>query len=245
MNQKTYLSVFLFVFLFQCTAIRSQSPAPAPAPPGPTNITAILEKASQFTMFIRLLKSTQTADRIISELNGTNQGLTVFAPTDSAFANLKTGTLNSFDDEQKSELINFHMLPMFFSVSQFQTASNPLRTQAGGTSDREFPLNITTSGNSVNITTGIVNATVANTIYTDNQLAVYQVDKVLLPLKFFVPPAPASAPAPSKPKKGLRSRASSSGSDDDAPADSSGDTCHIHKVIQAITCAFAAFFLYL
>ena len=57
----------------------------------------------------------------------------------------------------------------------------------------------------MNISTGIVNATISATIYQDNQLAVYKVDKVLLPLALFSPrpksPAPvaeASAPVPAQ-----------------------------------------------
>ncbi|KAK4725071.1 hypothetical protein R3W88_027850 [Solanum pinnatisectum] len=109
----------------------------------------------------------------------------MFIPPDGAFLNLKN--LNLTFQEEKY---------------------NPLNTQAGGTTNREFPINITTNGTAVNITTGIVNASVSSTIYTDNQLAIYQVDKVLLPLQFFVPPAPA--PAPSKPKKDASSSDSSS-----------------------------------
>lgn len=142
----------------------------------------------------------------------------MFVPTDNAFLNMKAGTLNSFTDQQKAELIQFHILPTYYLLTQFQTASNPLRTQAGGTSNREFPINITTIGSSVNITTGIVNASVSNTIYTDNQLAIYQVDNVLLPLKFFVPPAPA--PTPITPKKKAGSSDSSAKQDDASSATS-------------------------
>ncbi|KAK6140210.1 hypothetical protein DH2020_026008 [Rehmannia glutinosa] len=228
----------LLLFISSTTA---QSPAASPAPPGPTNVTAILEKAGQFTTFIRLLQNTKVADQINTQLNNSNQGgLTIFAPTDSSFSNLKPGMLNSFSDQQKVELIQFHVLPTVFSPSQFQTASNPLRTQAGG-SQGSFPLNVTTSGNQVNITTGVTNATVANTIYTDSQLAVYQVDQVLLPLSFFTTPAPA--PAPSKPKKAARSADSQSGSDD-TPADSSGaiflskKTVHITAFVMLVLATF-------
>ncbi|KAL3839647.1 hypothetical protein ACJIZ3_024238 [Penstemon smallii] len=215
MNQ---LLPLLLLFLTHCVLASAQSPATAPAPPGPTNVTAILEKASQFTTFIRLLQNTKVGDQINTQLNNSNQGLTIFAPTDNSFSSLKQGTLNSFTDQQKVELIQFHVLPSFYSTSQFQTASNPIRTQAGG-SEGSFPLNVTTSGNQVNITTGMTNATVANTIYTDGQLAVYEVDQVLLPLSFFATPAPA--PAPAKAKKGARLPDSSTGSDDGTPADSS------------------------
>ncbi|KAL2488808.1 fasciclin-like arabinogalactan protein 11 [Forsythia ovata] len=150
-------------------------------------------------------------------------GLTVFAPADNAFSSLKSGTLNSLSDQQKVALVQFHVLPTFLSVSQFQTVSNPLRTQAGNNDNGQFPLNVTTSGNQVNVSTGVDDATVANTIYTDNQLAVYQVDKVLLPLSIFASPAPVPAPAAmaKSKKKSPAADAPVSGSDDD-PADASG-----------------------
>lgn len=74
-----------------------------------------------------------------------------------------------------------------------------MRTQAGENPDR-LALNVTSSGNTVNMTTGIVNVTVGGSVYSDNQLAVYQVDKVLLPRDFFVAKPPAPAPAPEKAK---------------------------------------------
>ncbi|KAL3825916.1 hypothetical protein ACJIZ3_021945 [Penstemon smallii] len=219
------------LLLFFIGLTSAQSPAAGPAPPGPTNLTAILEKAGQFTTFIRLLQNTKVGDQINTQLNNSNQGLTVFAPTDNSFSSLKPGTLNSFTDQQKVELIQFHVIPSFFSPSQFQTASNPLRTQAGG-SEGSFPLNVTASGNQLNITTGVTNATVENTIYTDNQLAVYQVDQVLLPLSFFSSPA-APAPAPSRAKKGARLTDSS---DDGNTADSSSAIGRSREVFSVVAC---------
>lgn len=179
--------------------MKTSAQVPAAAPSGPPNITAILEKGGQFTMFIRLLESTQQDDQINTQLNNTNQGLTVFAPTDNAFSNLKSGTVNSLSDQEKVRLVQFHVLPTLMTMSQFQTASNPLRTQAGNSDAGEYPLNVTTSGNQVNLTTGVNDATVANTVFSSANLAVYQVDKVLLPLDIFGTAAsPAPAPAPSK-----------------------------------------------
>ncbi|KAJ6300106.1 hypothetical protein OIU76_020992 [Salix suchowensis] len=212
-----FVPFLMFFFLYSSTSL-AQTPSPAPS--GPTNITAILEKAGQFTTLIRLMKSTQEADQINTQLNNSNQGLTVFAPTDNSFSSLKAGTLNSLSDQQKVQLVQFHILPSFLSMSNFQTVSNPLRTQAGNSADGEFPLNVTTSGNQVNITTGVNSATVANTIYTDGQLVVYQVDQVLLPLDLFGA-APAPAPAPSKPEKDVPAKAPA-GSKEDASVDASG-----------------------
>ncbi|KAL6574827.1 Fasciclin-like arabinogalactan protein 11 [Orobanche minor] len=228
---KLLLQTFaLLLVILHATPISAQSPAVAPSPAGPINLTAILDKAGQFTTFIRLLQNTKVSDQINTQLNNSNQGLTIFAPTDNAFSGLKPGILNSFSDQQKVELIQFHVLPSVLSASDFQTASNPLRTQAGG-SQGSFQLNVTTSGNQVNITTGVTNATVANTVYTDSQLAVYQVDQVLLPLAFFTSPAPAPAPS-SKSRKAARS--GDSQSDDSTPADSSSGVSRSRKLAEAI-----------
>ncbi|XP_059305797.1 fasciclin-like arabinogalactan protein 12 [Lycium ferocissimum] len=208
-----HIFLILFLFFLKCIGILAQAPAPAPGPPPPLNVTKILEKAGQCSTFIRLLQTTEQLNEITSQLNNSNNGITMFVPTDNAFLTMKAGTLNSFNDQQKAELIQFHILPTYYSSTQFQTASNPLRTQAGGTSNREFPINITTTGNSINITTGVVNASASSTIYTDDHLAIYQVDKVLLPLKFFVAPAPAPAPTSITPKKKAGSSGSSSKQD--------------------------------
>ncbi|KAI3706394.1 hypothetical protein L6452_24104 [Arctium lappa] len=202
------------LLILQCITTTTLAQAPAPAPAGPTNITKILEKAGQFTTLIRLFGNTQVGNQINTQLNNSNQGMTVFAPTDNAFSGLKPGTLNSLSDQQKVELLQFHVVPNFLSTAQFQTISNPLRTQAGDSASNKFPLNITTSGNQVNVTTGVVDATVANTIYTDGTLAVYQVDKVLLPMSLFGSQSPAPAPEPVKKKK--------SGADDDTPSTDDG-----------------------
>ncbi|KAG8655277.1 hypothetical protein MANES_04G022900v8 [Manihot esculenta] len=191
---------FLLFFLLYCTTTAfAQGPAAAPAPPGPTNVTKVLEKAGQFTVFIRLLKATQEDVTLNGQLNNTNNGITIFAPSDSAFQSLKSGTLNSINDQEKAELVQFHIIPTYLSSSQFQTVSNPVATQAG--SGDRFQLNVTTTGNAVNISTGLTNTSVSGTVYTDGQLAIYQVDKVLLPIDIFTPKPPPPAPAPEIPKK--------------------------------------------
>jgi hypothetical protein len=50
---------------------------------------------------------------------------------------------------------------------------------------QQYPLNITAEGQQVNISTGVVNATVDNSLYSGDNLVVYQVNKVLLPPALF------------------------------------------------------------
>ncbi|KAL1558561.1 Fasciclin-like arabinogalactan protein 11 [Salvia divinorum] len=218
------------LFLLQCTTT-TLAQAPAPGPAGPTNVTKILEKAGQFTTLIRLFKTTQIGDQINTQLNNSNQGLTIFAPTDNAFASLPAGTLNSLSDQQKVSLIQFHILPTYLTTTQFQTVSNPVRTQAGDSASGAFPLNVTTSGNQVNITTGVNEATVSNTMYTDNQLAVYQVDKVLLPLSLFGTSSPTPAPTSPKATKKKAAAADSPVAGGDSPDASEAGDRRLHGVL--------------
>ncbi|KAI4322246.1 hypothetical protein L6164_021957 [Bauhinia variegata] len=220
MKQPFFSLSLVLVILCYCTTTSAQSPAAAPSPSSaPTDIIRILNKAQGYTTLIRLLKTTQVSNQIDSQLLNSNNGLTFFAPSDSAFQSLKSGFLNSLSDQQKNELIQFHMIPSFVAITNFDTLSNPVRTQAGSDPDR-LALNITGSGSQVNLTTGIVNATVGGTVYTDSQLAVYQVDKVLIPRDIVLPKPPAPAPAPEKSKTSKKKSADSAASpaDDDSAA---------------------------
>ena len=64
-----------------------------------------------------------------------------------------------------------------------------------------FPLNVISDGKQVNMTTGLVNTTVDSTVYSDGQLAVYEIGQVLLSEGVLGGQAPAPAPLPPKPKK--------------------------------------------
>ncbi|CAL4909557.1 unnamed protein product [Urochloa decumbens] len=201
-----------------------QAPGPAaPAPSkGPPNVTAILEKGGQYATFIRLMKSTQQDTQLNSQLNNSfGNGYTVFAPTDNAFSSLKPGTLNKLTQQDQVSLIQYHIVPQFYSLDSFETASNPVRTQASG-SDGPYTLNITADSKSqVNVSTGLVATRLGTALRDTMPLAVYSVDKVLLPNDLFgVKPPASSPPAPKgkKPAKGGSSVAEAPlGSDDSAP----------------------------
>ena len=181
--------------------------APAPAPSGPLNLTAILAKGGQFTTFIRLLSETQQDDQIQNQLNTTTEGFTVFAPTDNAFQNLKSGAINGLTDEEKVQIVQYHITPKFYTLTDLQTVSNPVRTQASG-DDGPWGLNVTSLGNQVNISSGLVDTPVNNALRQQSPLAVYQVDTVLLPLELFGVKPPASAPSPKSSKTSSSSESS-------------------------------------
>ncbi|XAR69064.1 hypothetical protein NMG60_11000522 [Bertholletia excelsa] len=181
-----------------------QSPAPAPEPAGPPDIDSILRKAGHFNKLAKLLKRTRMDERIESLLNNSHS-LTVFAPSDMAFQKLSSEAIKSMSYQQRIQLLQFHVINNYLSYNDFQTVTNPLSTQAGDNKGYMYPMNITVSGEQqVNITTGKVNATVENQVYNDERnhlLVVYEVDRVLLPMGFYVHPPPSPPPPPEKPEK--------------------------------------------
>ncbi|KAG8386839.1 hypothetical protein BUALT_Bualt03G0190800 [Buddleja alternifolia] len=187
------LTILVTSSLLLIPTVTAQS-APAPGPSGPINITAILEKSSQYNFFIRLLNQTQAGDQINNQLNNSHEGMTVFAPTDNAFNNLPSGALNNLTEQQHVQLVQYHICPKYYSLDSLLTVSNPVRTQATGQDGGVFGLYFTGQANQLNVSTGIVDVPIYNALRKDFPLAVYQVDRVLLPKEFYEAKAPAASP---------------------------------------------------
>ncbi|KAL4573187.1 hypothetical protein LXL04_019984 [Taraxacum kok-saghyz] len=197
----TLILLSLTHLLFLLPSTLSQTPsAPAPGPAGPINITAILVQGGQYTAFLRLLNQTQVLTQLPNQLNNSNQGMTLLAPTDNAFQNLPSGTLNGLTDDKKVKLVLYHVLPKYYSLEDLVSVSNPVPTQAGG-SKGSLGLNFSGRANSnqVNVSSGVVDTQITNALRQQFPFAVYSVDKVLLPSEFSEAPAPESGPSSSPP----------------------------------------------
>ncbi|XP_021756889.1 fasciclin-like arabinogalactan protein 9 [Chenopodium quinoa] len=218
------LSLVVLVAALACGHCMAQSSAaPSPAPAGPVNLTAILEKAGQYTTFMRLLASTQVGNQIANQVNTSTEGMTVFAPTDNAFQNLKAGTINNLSDQDQVKLVLNHVLPKFNSFDNFETISNPVRTQATGDDGEAFTLEIVSIGNrQVNVSSGKVTTQLNNALREKFPLAVYQVDKVLLPPALFEAKSPKSSPVGSA-TKSKSGDSKSDGKAAEGPATDSAD----------------------
>ena len=183
--------------LLLVTLSLAQTPsAPAPTPEGPINVTAILEKGGQYTTLIRLLNSTQVGNQIDNQLNNSHDGMTLFAPTDNAFSNLPSGTLNNLNPQQQVQLILYHVAPKYYSRADLLTVSNPVRTQASGQDGGVWGLYFSAEGNQVNVSTGVVETQINNALRQETLFAVYQVDKVLIPKEFTEAKLPWVSPPP-------------------------------------------------
>ncbi|XP_027332334.1 fasciclin-like arabinogalactan protein 7 [Abrus precatorius] len=176
----------------------SLSPTPAPAPaPDYVNLTDLLAVAGPFHTFLQYLESTKVIDTFQNQANNTEEGITIFVPKDSSFSALKKPSLSKLTDDQIKQVILFHALPHFYSLADFtklsQTSSTP--TFAGG----DYTLNFTDNSGTVHINSGWSRTKVISAVHSTDPVAIYEVDKVLLPEAIFgtdIPPAPAPAPTP-------------------------------------------------
>lgn len=179
--------------------IGSPSLAPAPAPgPEYTNLTDLLSVAGPFHTFLNYLESTKVIDTFQSQANDTEEGITLFVPKDSAFASLKKPTISSLTSDKLKSLCLFHALPHYYSLADFKNLSDmsPINTFAGG---NLYSLNFTDDSGTVHLNSGWSRTKVSSAVRATFPVAVYQVDKVLLPEAIFgtdLPPMPAPAPAP-------------------------------------------------
>lgn len=175
------------------------TPSPAPEPmPEYVNLTNLLSVAGPFSTFLKYLESTKLIETLQAQANDTEEGITLFVPKDSSFSNLKKPSLSNLTSDQLKQLCLFHVLPHYYSLSDFKnlSGSGPINTLAGGS----YTLNFTDTSGSVHIGSGWTNTMVSSSVHDKDPVAIYEVNKVLLPEAIFgtdiPPPAPAPAPVP-------------------------------------------------
>lgn len=142
----------------------------------PAKAANIVETAKQAGTFGTLLAAAEAAGLAGALADGSN--LTVFAPTDEAFAALPAGTVeNLLKPENKGQLaaiLSYHVLPRELASNQLPGRTIHVRTiKSGG--DRT--LAVSKSGSGVTVDGANV---VAADIRADNGI-IHVIDKVMLP----------------------------------------------------------------
>ncbi|ONK69247.1 uncharacterized protein A4U43_C05F20860 [Asparagus officinalis] len=172
--------------------------APAPAP-GPhfVNLADLLSVAGPFHTFLNYLNQTQVIKTFQNQANDTDQGITIFVPKDSAFSAIKKPAFANLTQDQLKSLLLLHAIPKYYSLSEFKnlSSSGPVNTFAGG----PYALNLTDASGLIRIGSDWANTKITSSVYSTYPVAVYEVDKVLLPKAIFSvepPMAPAPAPTP-------------------------------------------------
>lgn len=179
------------------------------------NITRVLADARGFNVAASMLEASGVADDFEADERGA--GITVFVPTDDAFAAGglpdAAGRLQSLPADRKAVVLRFHVLHSYYPLGSLESIVNPVQptlatecTEAG-----RFTLNITRSNGSVAIDTGVVQASITRTVFDQNPVAVFAVSKVLLPKEMFGQGNTASAAAAAAPPAAMAPDASDDG----------------------------------
>ncbi|KQJ90721.1 fasciclin-like arabinogalactan protein 7 isoform X2 [Brachypodium distachyon] len=174
----------------------TMAPAPAPAPDY-VDLAALLGVAGPFHTFLSYLQKTNVIETFQRQANKTKEGITIFVPKDSAFAALKKSTFSNLTSDQLKMLLMYHALPEFYSLAQFRNLSvlNPVNTFAGA----PYTLNLTDDMGTISVKSMWSKPTISSSVYATDPVAIYSLNKVLLPMQIFTkdpPLAPAPAPAP-------------------------------------------------
>ncbi|KAL6845811.1 hypothetical protein ACP4OV_024386 [Aristida adscensionis] len=176
-----------------------ETPAPAPAPHY-VNLADLLSLAGPYGMFLDYLTRTDVIKTFQSLANDTDgQGVTIFAPEDSAFAAVDKAALANLTDDQLQTLMLCHAMPRYYPLSAFSAlaAASPVPTLAGG----QCTVNITDAAGKLRVVSSWGSAKLASSVYSTPLVAVYALDGLLMPSQVFptkpaMAPVPAPAPAP-------------------------------------------------
>lgn len=180
------------------------SPAPTPSPPY-VDLSNLLTVAGPFHTFLRYLNREKLTETFQAQANNTDDGITIFVPTDEAFSKLKTPTvLSNLTKNQMRSLLLYHAIPQYYSLSEFTSLSldSPITTTFAGAA---YQLNITeNSGGVIRIDSGWSNPKISSSVFSTKPVALYEIHRVLLPIKIFgTPPPQPPSPAPSPEMPGI------------------------------------------
>lgn len=155
-------------------AAQPAAPAAAPAatqtPASSENVIEVLKMHGRFTTLLQALDQAQ-----LTQTLATGPRITIFAPTDEAFAALpeaeRTRLLDPANAQELRNLMLYHILVAKLTTEQIEGASGPIAT-AGG-----VEVNIDGTGEAI---------TIASATVTDPEIkaangGIYVIDKVLNP----------------------------------------------------------------
>ncbi|KAK3001628.1 hypothetical protein RJ639_021538 [Escallonia herrerae] len=155
-------------------------------PPLGLNITKALTDGHNFNVAASMLAASGVVQEFEADEGGA--GITLFVPTDEAFADLPpTARFQSLPADKKATVLRLHVLHSYYPLGSLESIVNPvqptLATEDMGAGS--FTLNISRVNGSVAIDTGIVQASVTQTVFDQNPVAIFGVSRVLLPREIF------------------------------------------------------------
>ncbi|KAK4439699.1 Fasciclin-like arabinogalactan protein 1 [Sesamum alatum] len=211
------------ISVIQISSILPSPEAEAPAPgPSQTNITSLMS-AHGCKLFAETLLA-NPAEQTFED--NVESGLTIFCPGDDPMKSFMPKYKN-LTAAGKQSLLEYHGIPVYQSLAGLKS-SNGLTNTLATDGASKFDFTVQNDGTDVTIMTKIVTAKITNTLIDEQPLAIYELNKVLMPKELFkgaLPPAPAPAPGPEadaespKPSKKKHKSPPAPAAPSDSPAD--------------------------
>ncbi|XP_074272535.1 fasciclin-like arabinogalactan protein 2 [Silene latifolia] len=188
---KSLLEMPYNIAVIQISQVLDSAEAEAPTPePSSIHLTSLLESKG-CKEFAGLLTSSG-ADKTFQD--NIDSGLTVFCVGDNAvktfmpkYKNLTTGN--------KTALLLYHGVPVYNSMGMLKSNNGVMNTLATDGSNK-YDFTVQNDGESVTLKTKVVTAKITGTLVDKDPLAVYKLDKFLLPRELFKASKVKEAPAP-------------------------------------------------
>ncbi|MCD7448407.1 Fasciclin-like arabinogalactan protein 2 [Datura stramonium] len=209
------------ISVIQISHILTSPAAEAPvAAPSDLNVTTLMSKQG-CKAFSDLLKAHPDVTKTFDE--NVQSGLTVFCPTDGVITAFMPKFKNLTKGGQASLLL-YHGIPVYNSMGMLKS-NNGLMNTLATEGHNKYDFTVQNDGDDVKLETKVVTATISGTLYDEEPLSVYKIDKVLLPRELFkgVAEEPAPAPKGSKKKKKSKKGDEEDVEDDSAPEPSPED----------------------
>ncbi|CAL1384738.1 unnamed protein product [Linum trigynum] len=209
------------ISVIQISKILPSAVAAAPTPsPAAMNLTGIMS-ASGCKVFADTLLAYPDASKTFQE--SIDGGLTVFCPMDDPFKAFLPRFKN-LTAAGKVSLLEFFGVPVYMSMPMLKSNNGVMNTLATDGASK-FDFTVQNDGEQLTLKTKSTTAKVTGSIFDEQPLAVYTIDKVLLPNELFKDapsptPAPAPAPAADAPKSSKKKKKSKSPPSSDGDADS-------------------------
>ncbi|XP_051115481.1 fasciclin-like arabinogalactan protein 2 [Andrographis paniculata] len=161
-------------------------------------------------------------------------GLTVFCPSDQTLKSFMPEFRNLSGDG-KTALLLYHAMPEYNSLGTLRSSNGLINTLATEGGKKKYDFTVENDGDDVKIQTKVVTATIKGTLVDNDPLAVYKVDKVLLPRELFKVAPEAMSPTS---KSAADENDSENSGDDDAPADDNSSRRRIGNAVLSCSLIF-------
>ncbi|KAL7585249.1 fasciclin-like arabinogalactan protein 2 [Lactuca sativa] len=196
---KSILEMPYNISVIQISAILQSPEAEAPTAAPDLNLTSLLQREG-CQAFYDLLTTSGAIGTFLSSADG---GVTVFCPGDDAIAAFAPKYKNLTASE-KTSLLLYHGVPVYNSMGMLRSSNGLMNTLATEGAKKKYDFTVQNDGNDVTLKTKVVKATISGTVVDEEPIAIYTIDKVLLPRELFkgtVEEAEEPAPAPKAAKK--------------------------------------------